>query len=91
MVRTVLLVAAAALIGTPASAGNPSAQAQPGAKSDRPEDKIICRYINTTGSRLSRNRQCMTRAQWDLDADATREQIEQQEKRATGEATNPPH
>ena len=28
-------------------------------------NKIICRDIGQTGSRLARNRICMTRAQWD--------------------------
>jgi hypothetical protein len=91
MTRTVLLMALAAVISTPAVAGDPSTPGQLGSKTDRSEDKVVCRFVNTTGSRLSRDRECKTRAQWDHESNDTREQFEQQEQRATGDATNPPH
>jgi invasion protein IalB len=91
MYRTAFVVALFALIAAPAAAADQSAQPQSGAKSARPEDKIICKFINTTGSRLSRDRECKTRAQWEHEADDTRDQIEQQEQRATGDPGNLPH
>ena len=34
-------------------------------KSDKKHDGLICREIDTTGSRLESKRVCMTKAQWD--------------------------
>lgn len=89
MIRKAFLLATAAMISAPAAAAA-ATPAQPGAKPD-PQDKIICKFINTTGSRISHDRECRTRAEWDRVSDATRDDMEHQEKRATGDATNAPH
>jgi hypothetical protein len=91
MIRKTLLLVLAAAISVPAVAGNPAAPAQPGAKADNPDDKIVCRFVNTTGSRLSRDKECKTRAQWNRESDDARDDIEHQAHRATGEATNGSH
>jgi hypothetical protein len=40
-------------------------------------DKLICRSEAQTGSRLSKNKRCMTKAQWDEDRRQNRMQLEQ--------------
>ena len=91
MIRTALLVAAAALMNGPAVAGTPTQESQTAAKPDKPQDKLVCKFINTTGSRLSRDRVCMTRSQWQAQEDAQSDELAQGVGRATGEATNGPH
>ena len=91
MIRTALLLAAAALVSAPAVAGTPTQQSQSAAKSDKPQDKLVCKFINTTGSRLSRDRVCMTRSQWQAQEDAQADDLQQGLGRATGEATNGSH
>ncbi|MGN6056977.1 MAG: hypothetical protein ACTHOI_00140 [Sphingomicrobium sp.] len=91
MYRTAFLVALAVSISAPAAAADPTSPAQPAAKADKGQDKIICKFVNTTGSRISRDRECKTRAQWEAESDAQREDFEHQSQRATGEATNSPH
>jgi hypothetical protein len=91
MIRAAFLLTMAAVVAPPAAAGAPTAQAQPAAKSDKPEDKVVCRFVNSTGSRLSRNKECKTRAEWDHEAEATQDDIEQQSARATGDPSNGPH
>jgi hypothetical protein len=91
MIRGAFLLTMVAIVATPAVAGTPTAQVQPAAKFDKPQDKVICRFVNTTGSRLSRNKECKTRAQWDRESEDTQDDIEHQSARATGEATNGPH
>jgi hypothetical protein len=90
MVRIAFLLAAAAAVSLPAAASAQSSPAQPTAK-PRPEDKVECRFVNTTGSRLSRDRECKTRAQWEHEADDQRNDLEHQEQRATGDPMNGPH
>ena len=91
MIRAAFLLTMAAVATTPAAAGAPTGQAQPGAKPDKPEDKVVCRFVNSTGSRLSRNKECKTRAAWDRESEATQDDIERQSSRATGDALNGPH
>lgn len=91
MIRKTLLLVLAAAISAPAMAGNPAAPAQPGAKADNTDNKIVCRFVNTTGSRLSRDKECKTRAQWNHESDDARDQIEQQSQRATGDPSNGSH
>jgi hypothetical protein len=91
MIRAALLLAAAALVTAPAIAGTPSQQSQPTAKPDKPQDKLVCKFINTTGSRLSRDRVCMTRSQWQAQEDAEADGLQQGLGRATGDATNGSH
>lgn len=52
-----------------------AAQDAPDAK-----DKMICKSVKATGSRLNRERVCMTKAQWDKHFDEGR--------KATGEVVN---
>jgi hypothetical protein len=49
-------------------------------------NQTICRNLANTGSRLSRTRVCMTRAQWEDYRRATRQALEQTQsnRRATG-------
>jgi hypothetical protein len=53
--------------------------AQPLAATPPPLDpnKVICRTIDRTGSRLARDRICMTRAQWDERTRNDRRETEQ--------------
>jgi hypothetical protein len=89
MIRVALLATVAAALAVPAMAGAPTAPTQTTAS--RPEDKVVCRFVNTTGSRLSREKECKTRADWNRESDETADDIDRQRDRATGEATNAPH
>lgn len=94
MIRSAFLLAAAAVIAAPAataSAADAPTQGQATQKA-APSQKVVCKFIDTTGSRLSRNRECKTRAQWEAESQQTGEDVERQlNSRATGEATNGPH
>lgn len=35
-------------------------------------DKVVCKNVKMTGTRLGRERVCMTKAQWEKDADEAR-------------------
>lgn len=93
MVRIAFLFGMAAAIAAPAAAGvnAPTGQAPASAKTDRPEDKVVCRFVNSTGSRLSRQKECHTRAEWDRESEATQDDISRQSSRATGDWSNAPH
>ncbi len=49
---------------------------------------IICRRVHEVGSRLS-SRQCMTRAEWDAQAEQAREAMERNNERGVGSAGGP--
>lgn len=51
---------------------------QPGAlaKPAKAQDKLVCRLVNTTGSRLGGERVCKTRAEWEAESDRNREDFE---------------
>jgi hypothetical protein len=91
MIRTAFLLAMAAVVATPAAAGAPASQDQAAAKPAKPEDKVVCRFVNSTGSRLGREKECKTRAQWDRESEETQDDIARQSARATGDAMNGPH
>ena len=91
MIRTAFLLAMAAVVATPAAAGAPTGQDQSAAKPEKPEDKVVCRFVNSTGSRLSRQKECKTRADWDHESEEVQDDLERQSSRATGDATNGPH
>ena len=57
-----LLLAALFLVA--AADQSATASAAPAANAPDPQ-KLICKNITQTGSRLSSNRMCMTRAEWD--------------------------
>ncbi|KQX21631.1 MULTISPECIES: hypothetical protein [unclassified Sphingomonas] len=49
-----------------------------GQKADKNSpDKLICRSEPVIGSRLAKNKRCMTKAQWDEDRRLSRLQLEQ--------------
>lgn len=90
MFRIAFLLGLAIATVTPAAAADaPAAQAT--ARTDKPEDKVVCRFVNSTGSRLSRQKECHTRAEWDRQSEETADDIERQRERATGDAMNSPH
>jgi hypothetical protein len=91
MIRAAFLLTMATAVAAPAAAGAPTAQAQSAAKSDKPEDKIVCRFVNSTGSRLSREKECKTRAQWDHEAEDAQDDLARQTSRGTGDPSNGPH
>jgi hypothetical protein len=61
------------MISVPVAAQAPTTQAQVTPKPTRPEDKVICRFVNTTGSRLLGDRTCKTRAQWQADSETAQD------------------
>jgi hypothetical protein len=79
---TSLAFAMMMVLAQPAAA--PVAPAQPDPRPERPQDKIVCRVVNATGSRLSGTRECRTRAEWDRATADTQDDVEHMEKRATG-------
>lgn len=74
------------LADTPATGTQPAA-----AKADKPQEKLVCRFVNSTASRFSRERQCKTREQWEYEEDATHDDLEHGLGRATGDPGNGPH
>jgi hypothetical protein len=92
MFRSAFLFAAAAAIAAPANAAPDGKTQSPPTEKAESSQKIVCKSVDTTGSRLSRSRDCKTRAQWEAEAQAVGEDLERQlNSRATGEATNLPH
>ena len=87
--KSKFLVLVSAVLSWPALAQAP-AQVQV-EKTQKPQDKLVCRSINTTGSRISSERVCKTRAEWDADADATRDQFENSPRRPSGDQLSGPN
>lgn len=56
-----------------------------GDKQDKKHDGLICREIDTTGSRLETQRVCMTKEQWEQSRREARQTVE----RAQTQQTNP--
>lgn len=55
-----------------------AAHAEEAEKTDKTNpDKLICRSDPAVGSRLAKNKRCMTKAQWEEDRRLTRMQLEQ--------------
>ena len=71
-----LVTAAAAFTAAPGAP--PAAQAAP-----QPLDpnRMVCESIKITGSRLGRQRVCMTAAQWDEERRLTRQGVERLQQR----------
>lgn len=65
------------LLATPALADTPSAQPKPAKGS--PEE-VVCKREAETGSLIARRRSCMTRAQWQTQAEAAQAAAERQEE-----------
>jgi hypothetical protein len=78
--KSILVLAAAAIVGTAATAAensNKSGKADP--------NKVICRTINDTGDKLRKTRACHTDAEWRELRRQSREAVEQiQNRRAYG-------
>jgi hypothetical protein len=66
------------------AAADPSAQVEVTAKAAKSEDKVNCKMVYSTGSRLRGNRVCMTRRQWNDLQKETTEQLEHAMERPTG-------
>lgn len=76
-----LLVAGAISLATAASAPSFAVapdQAAATADKDLPEGsyKVVCRRIQAIGTRLASKRVCRTKAEWDADAAANRQDLE---------------
>jgi hypothetical protein len=84
MHRASQLLAVLVALAAPASEAAPAAQAQSNPKPERPQDKIVCKFVNSTGSRLSGTRECRTRAEWERASADAQDDIDHMEKRATG-------
>lgn len=63
----VAYILAAALAATAVSPAAMASEAEPEAK-----DKVICKNVKATGTRLSRERVCMSKAQWERSEDEAR-------------------
>jgi invasion protein IalB len=67
LMRSLVLMFAAAAVVTPAVSGPAFAQAQqqqPSPKRAADPNEVVCEKQEETGSRLSSHRVCMTRSQW---------------------------
>ena len=77
------IVFVSALLASTASwAQTPSAGQDNGAAPD--PNEMICRSVEDTGSRLSRSRICLTRAQWADHNRGTRQQVERNQASRSG-------
>lgn len=87
MTRTALLLAAA--ISVPVAAQPTASSISAVTKAAKPEDKVVCRMINSTGSRIGGERVCKTRAQWQADSDQARDDFENSPRRPSGDPSPP--
>ncbi len=87
---TVLLVASSAAVALAAKAPIPTAalEEQKPAEKQIDDDKPICRTIPVLGSRLQRNRVCMTKAEWAEQRLQDRMLIERSQMRACTPGAN---
>jgi hypothetical protein len=76
---TKALLAIALLIATGAQAAEPN-------KQDTKQNRLVCREIGETGSRLDTKRVCMTKEQWEQSRRDAREAVDQIQ---TTHQTNP--
>lgn len=74
--RKSLCLAALALFGANAAAQAPSSGSTRDDAGSYDPRQIVCRSIGETGSRLSRTRVCLTRAQWDAQRRETRQDVD---------------
>ena len=70
------LFLAALALPTAAAAQAPSSGSSGETAGGNDPNQMICRNLGETGSRLSRNRVCMTRGQWDQQRRETRQNID---------------
>lgn len=80
------VLAAASVFFEPVSSAPTTVQAA-GAKQSK-DQVVVCRLVNTTGSRIGGERSCKTKADWDRLQDETRDDVDRQRERATGVPLN---
>lgn len=59
---------------SPAPRANPATTVAPATVTANPEDKVICRYLEETGSRLGGKKICMKKSDWQSQAADARRQ-----------------
>lgn len=91
MVQIRIFFAAAAVFGSAALAATPTTQAKPAGKSADKANRLVCKAINTTGSRIMSDRVCKTQREWDTDADAARDDFENAPRRPSGDQNSSPN
>jgi Spy/CpxP family protein refolding chaperone len=74
-----ILVAAVAISAMPALAADSPAPARP---AEPDPDRIVCKSVAVTGSRVSGERQCMTARQWDALREQGQRFLRSQQQRA---------
>lgn len=71
--------------GAPVLADTASSSSQPTTKAeDNDPNKVICRRIESIGTRLSTKRVCRTKAEWDAEQAANRQTIERSQTERGG-------
>lgn len=78
MTKTLIAAGALALAisAVPAAASDPAPSA-PAAQTDEGEtNKVVCRRVEAIGTRLGSKKVCRTKAQWDQEAAANRQDLE---------------
>lgn len=69
--------ALALLMAAPAQAEDPAPKPAATTQADEGTiNKVVCRRVETIGTRLSSKKVCRTQAQWDADATANRQDLE---------------
>lgn len=77
MIKPFFALALVALAAPAALAQAPAPDAPPAAKADEGElNKVVCRRVESIGTRLSAKKVCRTKAQWDSEAAANRQDLE---------------
>jgi hypothetical protein len=89
MDRATFLLTMIAAIAAPAAAGSVGGQSPPSSQPPKAADKVVCRFINTTGSRLHQERECKRQADWDRLSDETMDDLDSERNRATGVPIDP--
>ena len=56
--------------------------AAPAETSANPPEKLVCKYLKTTGSRLEQKRVCATKRQWDVAEQEMQEEIRDLQSRS---------
>lgn len=80
MLKLVTLAAVAALGATPLLAQVSSIETSRPADKVEDPNKLICERVEKTGTRLGARRVCMTKAEWDAQRRASREELERQQQ-----------
>ena len=89
MLDRIAFLIATAIITASATVTSPVDRSPQAAKNAQADEKVVCRSINTTGSRLGGERVCKTRAQWNAESDQTREDFENAPRQPSGDQFTP--